>query len=324
MHVRTRPSCVGKGDLSSLWVCLPEQRFPANSIAGSSVRGHFWLGEWDSGLSHLVCCVPGAQRNRLEPRLMQFMEWHAEAARDLRVPNFWDIRMLVLSRIAPHLKLSLMHDSTSPKVLQHNREEVLAKGLGPVREVTIRRPIWERYGLASFLAIAGRYSSCPPPPLAVGGGGGCGAPASGQWVASSTSCPLGYRALVSLSIPHSQILQKVYISTGLIPVNRDSPQKAESFSLPTVEVLALMAMAVFGSVFCPPPPRATAWSRVGKERWDILALLTVGKGVPHTAEFGFCLWCCCMFACILTKILGSKGCLLQPLALPMGCHAWPV
>ena len=71
---------------------------------------------------------------------------------------------LALSGIKEGVWLSLMPDSTSQKlILQKIREEVLARGLGPVGAVAIPRDIWEGYVPASFSEFASRHFSDVPP-----------------------------------------------------------------------------------------------------------------------------------------------------------------
>ena len=94
-------------------------------------------------------------------------------------------------------------------------------------------------------------------------------------------CPLPPRSPGPNGIvfPIHKSSEKYSLVVNVIPVNRESPQIPESFSLPTVEMLALMAMvAVLGSRFFFSPPRHPR-SRVYKDVWDILALPTASRGL---------------------------------------------
>ena len=67
----------------------------------------------------------------LEQRLIQFPDWGVEAARDLRQPDFLPLITAAVSSLDSGVWESLLHDSTSPKLLmQRIREEVLRRGLG--------------------------------------------------------------------------------------------------------------------------------------------------------------------------------------------------
>ena len=106
---------------------------------------------------------------------MQFMASRAKVARDARVSDFWGVLMLALLRIERDFWLIL-----PPRRRFCSGSRRRCKGLGPVGEIAIQRAIWERYVLASFLAIVGRlFLRCPP----VGGGLGCAAGTSGPGVA---------------------------------------------------------------------------------------------------------------------------------------------
>ena len=91
-------------------------------------------------------CLPRAPPGLLERRLIQFLEWGVEAAKDLRQPDFLPIIATALSSLDSGVWESLLHDSTSPKLLmQRIREEVLRRGLGVVGNIPIPIDIWERY-----------------------------------------------------------------------------------------------------------------------------------------------------------------------------------
>ena len=105
-------------------------------------------------------CLPGAQPGLLERRLLRFLEWGREAARDLREPDFLHIVALALSSLDPEVWESLLHDSMSPKLLmQQIREEVLRRGLGVVGNVRIPYDIWDRNVPSSFESVASNHSS---------------------------------------------------------------------------------------------------------------------------------------------------------------------
>ena len=62
--------------------------------------------------------LAGVQQSHLrESRLVQFVEPGGKAARDPIVLDFTDLFTVVLSQIDPNVWLSLMHDSTFPKVV---------------------------------------------------------------------------------------------------------------------------------------------------------------------------------------------------------------
>ena len=145
-RVRSRPSWASGRPRArpGLWLRLPERRFPAASELGQWVRERLQTGEWDDLLCSLRACLPRAPPGLLERRLLQFLEWAREAARDLRQPDFLRVLAVALSSFSPEVWESLLHDSTSPKLLmQRIREEVLARGLGVVGRVDIPREVWD-------------------------------------------------------------------------------------------------------------------------------------------------------------------------------------
>ena len=144
---------------------LPERQFPA---------GWRWIGGFgcacgavigDEFLRNLRVCLPRAPPGLLERRLIQFVEWGVEAARDLRQPDFLPLISAALSSLDSGLWESLLHDSTLPKLLmQRIREEVLRRGLGVVGNIPIPANIWERYVPDSFESVASRHFSGVGPP----------------------------------------------------------------------------------------------------------------------------------------------------------------
>ena len=141
------------------------------------MRERLRTGEWDAWLCSLRACLPRAPPGLLERRLLQFLEWGSEAARDLRQPEFLRVLAVALSSFSPEVWESLLHDSTSPKLLmQRIREEVLARGLGPVGRVDIPREVWDSCVPDGFAELVGRQFSAWEPlglrPAPGGGGGG--------------------------------------------------------------------------------------------------------------------------------------------------------
>ena len=96
---------------------LPERLFPAASELGQWVRERLRTGEWDDWLCSLRACLPRAPPGLLERRLLQLLEWGREAARDLRQQDFLRVLAVALSSFSPDVWESLLHVSTSPKLL---------------------------------------------------------------------------------------------------------------------------------------------------------------------------------------------------------------
>ena len=90
---------------------------PAASEVVQWAREHLWCGQWDAWLRDLRACLPRAPPGLLERRLIQFLDWGVEAARDLRQPDFLPLIAAALSSLDPGVWESLLHDSTSPKLL---------------------------------------------------------------------------------------------------------------------------------------------------------------------------------------------------------------
>ena len=247
---------------------LPERRFPAASELGQWVRERLQTGEWDAWLCSLRACLPRAPPGLLERRLLQFLEWGREAARDLRQPDFLRVLAVALSSFSPDVWESLLHDSTSPKLLmQHIREEVLARGLGVVGRVDIPREVWDSCVPGCFADLAGRQFSGIVPPSdeavvmmrALRGQGllfplppGSPGPNGGVF-----------------AIPKTE--EKCSLIVNLVPLNEEMRSRPEKFSLPSVEVLALLAqVAQQGSSFFLPSFYARA--RCLRPVWDVLRL----------------------------------------------------
>ena len=226
---------------------LPERRFPAASELGQWVRERLQTGEWDDWLCSLRACLPRAPPGLLERRLLQFLEWGHEAAWDLRQPDFLRVLAVALSSFSPEVWESLLHNSTSPKLLmQRIREEVLVRGLGVLGRVDIPREVWDSCVPDCFADLAGRqfFGIVPPsdeavfimralrgqgllfplPPGSPGPNGGV------------------------FAIPKTE--EKCSLIVNLVPLNEEMRSRPEKFSLPSVEVLALLAqVAQQGSSF---------------------------------------------------------------------------
>ena len=108
---------------------LPERQFPAASEVGRWARERLRCGAWDAWLRNRRACLPRAPLGLSERRLIQIREWGVEAAKDLRQPDFLPFITAALSSLDSGVWESLLHDSTSPKLLMHCiREEVLRRG----------------------------------------------------------------------------------------------------------------------------------------------------------------------------------------------------
>ena len=87
----------------------------------------------------------------MENRLLRLVSWGVEFARYFRIPNFLsqlrrtcDTASTTMDLLEPRLWLSIIHDSTSPRVvLPHLREELLCRGLGDVGCIPILEHIWD-------------------------------------------------------------------------------------------------------------------------------------------------------------------------------------
>ena len=238
-------------DRPGLWVWLPERQFPAESAVGQWAWERLQCGEWDAWLRDVRACLPKAPPGLLERHLIQFLDWGPEAARDLRQPDFLPLIATALSSLDSGAWESLLHDSTSPKLLmQHIRDEVLSRVLGVFGHNPIPADIWERCVTESFASVASCHLS------------GAGSP-SDEAVVMLTA--LRSQNLLFPLPPGSpgpnggvfaipKTLDKCSLIVNLVPVNREMPEKPEKFSLPSVEVLALLVqVAQQGSSFPPPP-----------------------------------------------------------------------
>ena len=106
----------------------------------------------------MLACLPSAPLGLLERRLIQFLDWGSEAARDLRQLDFQPLIATALSSSDSGVWESLLNDSTSPKLLmQRIRDGVLSRGLGAVGFLRIPADIWERYVPESFASVANRH-----------------------------------------------------------------------------------------------------------------------------------------------------------------------
>ena len=199
-------------------------------------------------MSGMRACLPRAPRGSLERRLIQFLDWGMEAARDLRQPDFLPLIAAALSSLDFGVWESLRHDSMS--LMQRIWEEVLCRGLGVVGHNPIPADIWERYVPEPFALVAGRHFSGVGPP--------------------SDEAVVMLHALRSQNLlfplppgspdPNGGVcaipktLDKCRLIVNLVPVNGEVPEKPKKFSLPSVEVLALLAqVARQGSSFFLPP-----------------------------------------------------------------------
>ena len=235
--------------------------------SGSVARERLRCGEWDAWLRDLRACLPRAPPGLLERRLIQFLDWGVEAARDLRQPDSLPLIATALSSLESGVWESLLHDSTSPKLLmQRIRDEVLSKGLGVVGHIPIPADIWEHYVPKSFASVASRHFSGVGPP-------------SDEAVVMLHAL---HRQNLLLPLPPGspgpnggvfaipKTLDKCSLIVNLVPVNREMPEKPEKFSLPSVEVLALLGqVAQQGSSFFPP---LYGRARSLRPVWEVLGL----------------------------------------------------
>ena len=144
---------------------LPERQFPAESVVGQWAGERLRCGEWDAWLPELRTCLPRSRRVCWSGAESNFGTTGVEAARDLRQPDFLPLIATALSSLDSGVWESLLHDSTSPKLLmQHIRDEVLSRGFGVVGHIPIPADIWERYVPESFGSLASRHFSGVGPP----------------------------------------------------------------------------------------------------------------------------------------------------------------
>ena len=148
-----------------MWVRLPERRLSAESELGGWAPERLHCGEWDAWLRDLRACLPRAPPGLLERRLIRFLDGGMEAARDLWQPDFLPLIATAVSSLHSGVWESLLHDSTSPKLLmQRIREEVLSRGLGSVGHIPIPADVSERYVPKSFASVVSRHFSGVRPP----------------------------------------------------------------------------------------------------------------------------------------------------------------
>ena len=217
---------------------LPEREFPAASELGQWVRERLRTGEWDDWLCSLRACLPRAPPGLLERRLLQFLEWGRVAARNLRQQDFLRVLAVAFSLFGPDVWESLLHDSSSPKLLmQCIREEVLERGLGVVRRVDIPRDIWDSCVPGCFADLAGRQFSGIVPP-------------SGDAVIMMRALrdhrllfplPSGWPGPNGGVVAISKTEEKCSLIVNLVPLNGEMWSRPEKFSLGSGEVLALLS-----------------------------------------------------------------------------------
>ena len=214
-----------------------------------------------------------------------------EAARDLRRPDFLTLLTAALSSLDSEVWASLLHDSTSPKLLmQRIREEVLRRGSGVVGHIPIPADIWERYVPDSFASESSRHFSGVGPPLDEA------VVMFHALRSQNVLLPLAPGSLGpnggggGFAIPKT--LDKCSLIVNLVPVNREMPKKPDIFSLPSLEVLALLAqVAQRGSSFF--LPSFYGWARCLRPVWVALGLPGGGGDwelcMCHI-ELNNCLW----------------------------------
>ena len=136
------------------------------------------------------------QHSHLKRRLMLLVEWDNESARDLQIPDFWDVLILVLLWIQPDVWLPVMHDSTSAQVmLRRFREEVVARGLAPMGEIATPGQLGR--GMCRLFLRRSPAVISQPSLLRRRRGGLCCGPFRVK--DCSTPCPLDPRAPVGVS-----------------------------------------------------------------------------------------------------------------------------
>ena len=210
-----------------------------------------------SGMRGCVTCVHAC----LGPRRacwIHFLNWGVEDCNGTVLPGFRGLGV----------------PATSPKLLmQRIREEVLNRGLEVVGHIPIPADIWEHYVPESFASVASRHFSEVGPP--------------------SDEAVVMLHALRSQNLlfprppgspgPNGGVfaipktLDKCSLIVNLVPGNREMPEKPEKFSLPSVEVLALLAqVAQHGSSFFLPPLYSR--SRCLRPVWEVLGLGGGGGG----------------------------------------------
>ena len=216
---------------------LLERQFLAGSEVGQWARERLRRGEWDVWLRNLRAYLPRAPPGSLDRRLIQYLDWGMEAARDLWQRDFLPLITAALSSLDSGVWEALLHDSTLPKLLMQSIwEEVLRRGLGVVGNIPIPADIWQRYMPETFASLASRHFSAVGPPLdeavvmlhALHG--------------QNLLFPLppGSPGLNGGVFAIPKTLDPCSLIVNLVPVNREMPEKPEKFSLQSVEVVALL------------------------------------------------------------------------------------
>ena len=174
-----------------------------------------------------------------------------ELPRDLRQPDFLPLITAALCSMDSGVWESLLHDSTSPKLLMHRiREEILRRSWVVVGHIPILADIWELYVPESFASVASRHFS------------GVGPPSDEAVVMLHAlhrqnllfPLPPGFWGPNRGVFAITKTLDKCSVIMNLLPLNREMLEKLEKFLLPFVEVLALLAqVAQQGSSFSFPP-----------------------------------------------------------------------
>ena len=181
--------------------------------------------------------------------------------------------MAALSSLDSGVWESLLYDSTSLKLLmQRITQEVLRRDLVAVGNIPIPADIWERHVPGSFDSVASRHFSRVGPLRT----------AVVMWRALKSQnllfpLPPGSPGPNRGVFAIPKTLEKCSLMVNMLPVNRSMPEKPEKFSLPSVEVLALLAqVAQQGSSFFLPSfsDRATCLRPV----WEVLGLPGGGGG----------------------------------------------
>ena len=133
--------------------------------------------------------------------------------------------------------------------MQRIRDEVLSRCLAVVGHIPIPADTWERYVPKSFAFVANRRSSDVGPPLDEAAVMLHALRRQNMLFPFSPGSPVPNG--VVFAIPKT--FGKCRLIVNMVPVNRKMPEKPEKFSLPFVEVLALLAhVAQHGSSFFSP------------------------------------------------------------------------
>ena len=150
---------------------------------------------------------------------------------------------------------------------------MLSRGHGVVGHIPIPADVWERYVPESFASVASHHFS------------GVGPPADEAVVVLHAlprqnllfPLPPGSPGPNGGDFAMPKTLDKCSLIINLVPVNKEMLEKPEKFSLPSVEVLALLAqVAQQGSSFFLPPLYGRARSL--RPVWEVLGLPGGGGG----------------------------------------------